>query len=90
MAAVSCLVITSLGIISLLIFSEKGLASGDLLVGRGAWLQASSTCGLRDPENFCSVGGDGSNCEVCDSKAPWDEYDNKYSHRIQNIVGKVK
>lgn len=62
-------------------------ATGNLLVGRENFLQASSTCGLYYPQRYCVVGdvSDIEKCFACDSRQPWSEA-NPDSHNITNIV----
>ncbi|EDO39502.1 predicted protein [Nematostella vectensis] len=45
-------------------------ATGDLLVGRENKIYASSTCGLRGPEEYCVVSNlqDYGDCHICDSR----------------------
>nr|XP_031362795.1 laminin subunit beta-3 [Lonchura striata domestica] len=58
-------------------------APGDLLLGRAPLLTASSTCGLRQPETYCTPHGQWSmKCCRCDSRLP-----HSYSgHRVENVL----
>ncbi|XP_014860210.1 PREDICTED: laminin subunit beta-4-like [Poecilia mexicana] len=61
---------------------------GDLMVGRGTQLSASSTCGVDGPQNYCIVGyleGE-KKCFTCDSRLPFSPQSNPQSHRIENVV----
>ncbi|XP_074861708.1 laminin subunit beta-2-like [Carettochelys insculpta] len=59
-------------------------APGNLLVGRGRNLSATSTCGLRGPQQYCIVSHlqDSEKCFSCDSRSP----SLRNSHRIENVV----
>uniref|UniRef100_A0A3Q1EJI1 Laminin subunit beta-4-like n=1 Tax=Acanthochromis polyacanthus TaxID=80966 RepID=A0A3Q1EJI1_9TELE len=59
---------------------------GDLMVGRAAQLSASSTCGLDGPQNYCIIGYLEQKCFTCDSRLPYNRYNNPNSHRIENII----
>ncbi|KAI5627047.1 laminin subunit beta-4 precursor, partial [Silurus asotus] len=61
---------------------------GDLMVGRAAQLSASSTCGLKRPQNYCILGylEDEQKCFTCDSRSPYNRYNNPTSHQIENII----
>ncbi|NWV24705.1 LAMB3 protein, partial [Origma solitaria] len=56
---------------------------GDLLLGRAAHLRASSTCGLSQPETYCTPHGEWSmKCCRCDSRLP-----HSYNgHRVENVL----
>ncbi|KAL4656759.1 laminin subunit beta-4-like [Arapaima gigas] len=61
---------------------------GDLMVGRGAQLSATSTCGLYGPQNYCIIGyleGE-KKCFLCDSRYPYNHYTNPNSHQIENVI----
>ncbi|KAM4795742.1 laminin subunit beta-3 [Rhinophrynus dorsalis] len=56
---------------------------GDLLIGRSNHLRASSTCGLEEPETYCSPYGEMQmKCCQCDSRVPFTEV----SHRVINVL----
>ncbi|XP_074521304.1 laminin subunit beta-4 [Halichoeres trimaculatus] len=59
---------------------------GDLMVGRGAQLSASSTCGLDGPQKYCIIGylEEDQKCFICDSRLPHSS--NPNSHHIQSII----
>ncbi|XP_024056502.2 laminin subunit beta-1 variant-like, partial [Terrapene carolina triunguis] len=59
-------------------------ATGNLLIGRAQNLSATSTCGLRGPQEYCIVSHlqDSEKCFSCDSRSP----SLRNSHRIQNVV----
>ncbi|XP_049929321.1 laminin subunit beta-4 [Epinephelus moara] len=61
---------------------------GDLMVGRAAQLSASSTCGLDGPQNYCIIGylEEEQKCFTCDSRLPYNRYNNPNSHRIENVI----
>ncbi|XP_066523971.1 laminin subunit beta-4 [Hoplias malabaricus] len=61
---------------------------GDLMVGRAAQLSASSTCGLNGPQNYCILGylENEQKCFSCDSRRPYNHYNNRYSHQIENAI----
>lgn len=61
---------------------------GDLMAGRAAQLSASSTCGLDGPQNYCIIGylETEQKCFTCDSRLPYNRYNNPNSHRIENII----
>uniref|UniRef100_A0A3Q4B398 Laminin subunit beta 4 n=1 Tax=Mola mola TaxID=94237 RepID=A0A3Q4B398_MOLML len=61
---------------------------GDLMVGRGFQLSASSTCGLDGPQNYCIVGylQEEQKCFTCDSRLPYNRYNNPNSHLIENVI----
>uniref|UniRef100_A0AAQ5YRY5 Uncharacterized protein n=1 Tax=Amphiprion ocellaris TaxID=80972 RepID=A0AAQ5YRY5_AMPOC len=61
---------------------------GDLMVGRAAQLSVSSTCGLDGPQNYCIIGylQTEQKCFTCDSRLPYNRYNNPNSHRIENII----
>ncbi|XP_036068153.1 laminin subunit beta-4 isoform X4 [Oryzias melastigma] len=61
---------------------------GDLMVGRQAQLKASSTCGLKGPEQYCTTGHlqEARNCFLCDSQLPYSYHSNRNSHWIENII----
>uniref|UniRef100_A0A8C9RVZ6 Laminin, beta 4 n=1 Tax=Scleropages formosus TaxID=113540 RepID=A0A8C9RVZ6_SCLFO len=61
---------------------------GDLMVGRGGRLSATSTCGLDGPQNYCIIGHleDEKKCFSCDSRQPYNRYTNPRSHRIENVI----
>ena len=65
-------------------------ATGDLLIGREKQLYASSTCGLKGPEEYCIVGflKQPKKCFVCDSRKKADDAQNgfKESHRLKYII----
>lgn len=45
-------------------------STGDLLVGRGRKLYASSTCGENGPQRYCTISKlDGRSCTYCDSRS---------------------
>ncbi|NXN78096.1 LAMB3 protein, partial [Bombycilla garrulus] len=56
---------------------------GDLLLGRAPRLRASSTCGLNQPETYCTPHGQWSmKCCRCDSRLP-----HSYNgHRVDNVL----
>ncbi|NXH80692.1 LAMB3 protein, partial [Edolisoma coerulescens] len=58
-------------------------APRDLLLGRAAHLRASSTCGLSQPETYCTPHGEWSmKCCRCDSRLP-----HSYNgHRVGNVL----
>uniref|UniRef100_A0A3Q1H1I1 Laminin subunit beta-4-like n=1 Tax=Acanthochromis polyacanthus TaxID=80966 RepID=A0A3Q1H1I1_9TELE len=58
------------------------------MVGRAAQLSASSTCGLDGPQNYCIIGylETEQKCFTCDSRLPYNRYNNPNSHRIENII----
>ncbi|XP_072774944.1 laminin subunit beta-3 isoform X1 [Taeniopygia guttata] len=58
-------------------------APRDLLLGRAPLLTASSTCGLSQPETYCTPHGQWSmKCCRCDSRLP-----HSYSgHRVENVL----
>lgn len=60
-------------------------ATGDLLVGRGDDLFASSTCGLRGPEQYCIISNlkGARDCASCDSRQGVSSY---YSHLPKYMV----
>ncbi|XP_007943246.1 laminin subunit beta-4 [Orycteropus afer afer] len=62
--------------------------TGDLLVGRGAQLTASSTCGLRGAQKYCILSylEREQKCFICDSRFPYDPYTNPDSHTIENVI----
>ncbi|NWV73149.1 LAMB3 protein, partial [Dasyornis broadbenti] len=57
--------------------------AGDLLLGRAPHLRASSTCGLSQPETYCTPHGEWSmKCCRCDSRLP-----HSYNgHRVENVL----
>ncbi|NXJ11488.1 LAMB3 protein, partial [Odontophorus gujanensis] len=56
---------------------------GDLLVGRGQHLAASSTCGLTKPETYCTPHGEWNmRCCKCDSRLPHA----RNGHRVANVL----
>ncbi|KAM8799630.1 laminin subunit beta-2-like [Eudromia elegans] len=59
-------------------------ATGNLLVGRAGRLSATSTCGLRAPQEFCIVSHlqDSEKCFTCDSREP----SLRESHRVENVI----
>ncbi|KAM9497011.1 laminin subunit beta-4 [Clarias gariepinus] len=61
---------------------------GDLMVGRAAQLSASSTCGLNGPQNYCILGylEEEQKCFTCNSRSPYNRYNNPNSHQIENII----
>uniref|UniRef100_A0A674AJP4 Laminin subunit beta-1 n=1 Tax=Salmo trutta TaxID=8032 RepID=A0A674AJP4_SALTR len=61
---------------------------GDLMVGRAAQLSASSTCGRNGPQNYCILGylEDEQKCFNCDSRQPYNLYNNQDSHQIENVI----
>ncbi|KAI3416331.1 hypothetical protein GPALN_005866 [Globodera pallida] len=64
-------------------------ATGNLLIGRKQKLHATSTCGLRKPQQYCIVSHleDDTKCFWCDSRQPWSSGETgKRSHRIENVV----
>uniref|UniRef100_A0A1A8RWD2 Laminin subunit beta-1 n=1 Tax=Nothobranchius rachovii TaxID=451742 RepID=A0A1A8RWD2_9TELE len=63
-------------------------ATGNLLIGRAANLTATSTCGLRRPEQYCIVSHlqEPDKCFECDSRHPYDSYRHRNSHRIDNVI----
>uniref|UniRef100_A0A8C3LTW5 Laminin subunit beta 3 n=1 Tax=Chrysolophus pictus TaxID=9089 RepID=A0A8C3LTW5_CHRPC len=57
--------------------------SGDLLLGRGQHLMASSTCGLTKPETYCTPHGEWNmRCCKCDSRLPHA----RNGHRVANML----
>uniref|UniRef100_A0A8C6MIS6 Laminin EGF-like domain-containing protein n=1 Tax=Nothobranchius furzeri TaxID=105023 RepID=A0A8C6MIS6_NOTFU len=60
---------------------------GDLMIGRAAQLSASSTCGLKGPQNYCIIGylEGQEKCFTCDSRLPYHR-NNPNSHHIENII----
>ncbi|KAM9320217.1 laminin subunit beta-3 [Gastrophryne carolinensis] len=59
---------------------------GDLLLGRTNRLRASSTCGMEQPETYCTPYGKTQlKCCRCDSRVPFTEV----SHRVVNMVSPV-
>nr|XP_033782232.1 laminin subunit beta-2 isoform X2 [Geotrypetes seraphini] len=63
-------------------------ATGDLLVGRGSKLRASSTCGEKRSQSYCILSHlqEEKKCFVCDSRRPYDPLYNPISHRIENVI----
>ncbi|KAJ8381669.1 hypothetical protein SKAU_G00024470 [Synaphobranchus kaupii] len=61
---------------------------GDLMVGRSGQLSATSTCGMDGPQKYCILGylEDEQKCFTCDSRYPYNRYNNPNSHRIENII----
>ncbi|XP_046526448.1 laminin subunit beta-4 isoform X1 [Equus quagga] len=62
--------------------------TGNLLVGRGAQLTASSTCGLDGAQKYCILSyleGE-QKCFICDSRFPYDPYAQPNSHSIENVI----
>ncbi|XP_066489837.1 laminin subunit beta-4 [Tiliqua scincoides] len=64
------------------------LTIGDLLVGRGEQLMASSTCGLFGPQKYCIIGylEDEQKCFTCDSRYPYHPIFQANSHSIENVI----
>ncbi|XP_006882698.1 PREDICTED: laminin subunit beta-4 [Elephantulus edwardii] len=62
--------------------------TGDLLVGRGAQLTASSTCGLKGAQKYCILSylEREQKCFMCDSRFPYDPYTQPNSHTIENVI----
>ncbi|XP_006859338.1 PREDICTED: laminin subunit beta-4 [Chrysochloris asiatica] len=62
--------------------------TGNLLVGRGSQLTASSTCGLRGTQKYCILSylEKEQKCFVCDSRFPYDRYTQPNSHTIENVI----
>ncbi|XP_071081967.1 laminin subunit beta-1-like [Haliotis cracherodii] len=67
-------------------------ATGDLLIGRGKQLRATSTCGMVKPDRYCVVSylEKRTKCFQCDSREPWQSRVHENSHRIENIVSSFK
>ncbi|KAF3696520.1 Laminin subunit beta-2 [Channa argus] len=63
-------------------------ATGNLLIGRAVNLSATSTCGLRGPEQYCIVSHlqESDKCFECNSQHPYDPYRHRHSHRIENVI----
>lgn len=65
-------------------------ATGDLLIGRENKLYGSSTCGLKQAEQYCIVGflKEQKKCFTCDSRNASDRLPNGYktSHRLKYMV----
>ncbi|XP_075130250.1 laminin subunit beta-4 [Leptodactylus fuscus] len=63
-------------------------AIGDLLVGRGKQLSASSTCGLEEPQRYCIISylEEDQKCFICDSRNPYNSYYHTNSHQIENVI----
>jgi len=62
------------------------LPTGNLLIGRGHLLTASSTCGLNHSQQYCIPGRfHNPRCYPCDSRQPWSK-NNTHSHNITNII----
>ncbi|XP_058502469.1 laminin subunit beta-4 isoform X2 [Solea solea] len=61
---------------------------GDLMIGRASHLSTSSTCGLEQPHHYCIIGylEEVQKCFTCDSRLPYDRYNNQNSHRIKNVI----
>uniref|UniRef100_A0A1I8H8U3 Laminin subunit beta-1 n=1 Tax=Macrostomum lignano TaxID=282301 RepID=A0A1I8H8U3_9PLAT len=62
-------------------------SQGDLLLGREANLNASSTCGEKEPIRVCPRSG--TVCFICDSKKSHDKATVKDSYKLENAVGKI-
>ncbi|CAN9498663.1 unnamed protein product [Ophioblennius macclurei] len=60
---------------------------GDLMLGRGSRLSATSTCGLNGPQNYCIIGylQEEQKCFTCDSRDPFSAA-RPDSHRIENVI----
>uniref|UniRef100_H3CA06 Laminin, beta 2-like n=1 Tax=Tetraodon nigroviridis TaxID=99883 RepID=H3CA06_TETNG len=63
-------------------------ATGNLLIGRAANLSATSTCGLRGPEQYCIVSHlqESDKCFECNSQVPGEPGRGRSSHRIENVI----
>ncbi|MBN3300896.1 LAMB4 protein, partial [Amia calva] len=61
---------------------------GDLMVGRSAQISATSTCGIDGPQKYCIIGylENEQKCFMCDSRYPYNRYNNPNSHQIENII----
>uniref|UniRef100_A0A8D0HUR2 Laminin subunit beta 4 n=1 Tax=Sphenodon punctatus TaxID=8508 RepID=A0A8D0HUR2_SPHPU len=65
---------------------------GDLLIGRGGQLTASSTCGLTSPQKYCIIGylENEQKCFTCDSRYPYNPYTQPNSHPVENVITTFK
>jgi len=84
--------ITCLLFLTLCIYAQRVLggcdggscfpSTGNLLVGRGHMINASSTCGQNGPERYCIVSHltDKKKCFKCDASVP------SLAHPIQNVI----
>ncbi|XP_042540732.1 laminin subunit beta-4 [Dipodomys spectabilis] len=61
---------------------------GNLLVGRSAQLTASSTCGLKEAQQYCILSYlEGEHkCFICDSRLPYNPHTQPNSHTIENVI----
>ncbi|XP_067908301.1 laminin subunit beta-1 [Heterodontus francisci] len=63
-------------------------ATGNLLIGRAHNLTATSTCGAEGPSDYCIVSHlqEVEKCFQCDSTRSYHPFNNRNSHRVENVI----